>query len=63
MDKTKTVVSVALLARYWGNEHDPYNRNWRNLYANQVYNGGISLQTLADHILPAAQGQRGTDPG
>jgi hypothetical protein len=61
-DKTKTVVSIAPLQRYWGNSADPYNRNWRNLYANQVFNGGISLQTLADHILPTAQGQRaGTD--
>jgi len=54
---TKTVVSVAPMQRYWGNQGNPYNRNWRNLYPNQVYNGGISLSTLADNILPAAQGQ------
>ena len=54
---TKTVVSVAPLQRYWGNQATPHNLNWRNLYPNQVYSGGISLSTLADNILPTVQGQ------
>jgi len=59
MDKTKTVVSVAPLQSYWGNTQNPENRGWRNLYPNQVLNGGISLQTLKDTILPTVQGSRG----
>jgi hypothetical protein len=58
-DKTKTIVSIAPLQRYWGSYQNAYNLGWRNLYPSQVFNGGISLNTLADPILPTAQGQAG----
>jgi hypothetical protein len=58
-DKTKTIVSIAPLERYWGGSANPYNLNWRNLYDNQVFSGGVSLNTLADQILPTVQGQTG----
>lgn len=55
----QTVVSIAPRQGYWGNEGVPYGRNWRNLYPYQVFNGGISLYTLAYEILPQVEGQKG----
>jgi hypothetical protein len=58
-DKTMTVVSIAPLQRYWGNYTNAYNLGWRDLYPSQIFNGGISLDTLVVHILPTVQGQTG----
>lgn len=61
-DRTKTVISIAPLQRYWGTHANAYNLGWRVLYptgGGQQYNAGVSLNTLADQILPTVQGQTG----
>jgi hypothetical protein len=59
--ETKTVVIIASWPDYWGSRKDYYYdaqnnpKGWYNLHPNSYINA-ISLQTLADHILPAAKG-------
>jgi hypothetical protein len=59
--ETKTVVIIASWPDYWGSRNDyyydaaRYPKGWYDLYQNS-YQNAISLQTLADQILPAGQG-------
>ena len=55
---TKTVVSIASVQGYWnlqGNAPDQTGYRWYRLYTGWTMNGGVSLDTLRNDILPDAK--------
>jgi hypothetical protein len=56
---TKTVVSIASVQGYWnlqGNVPEQSGYRWYRLYTGWTMNGGVSLDTLRNDILPDAKG-------
>jgi hypothetical protein len=55
--ETKTIVSIAPMGRYWkkGQYVNDFDQTWYRLSDDYIRGGGISLDSLANQVLPLAQ--------